>query len=68
MKRKNRLIGDEDIENSVEELQFIVSKLEIDEELRPVKIFGIKMDNDMIAKIGAFAASGIFAIIQILIG
>ena len=65
--RKKILMPDkyEDPEKTIDTLDFVISKLEEDRVLRPIKIMGIEMDSIFILKILSIAASGVFAVVQI---
>ena len=55
----------EDPEKLIDTLDFVISKLEEDRVLRPIKIMGIIMDVPFILKLASIAASGAFAVVQI---
>lgn len=65
---RKRLITPEkysDSDKLIDTLDFVISKLEEDKVLRPIKIMGIVMDEIFILKILSIAASGLFAVVQI---
>lgn len=51
---------------ALEALQWVVRKLEVDQELRPVTILGFAIDQNLVNKLLALGLSGAFALLQLL--
>jgi hypothetical protein len=66
LERCGALKGQGDSQEIINYLEYVIKRIEHDQELRPLKIMGILIDNSFILQIGALGLSGLYALISLL--